>query len=102
MESLVRDHSVNHMNSNGLFTKYQHGFMEGWSCSTNLLATLDVWSDAVENGIPVDKIYLDFAKAFDTVPHQRLLNKLHGYGIRGKTYEWIKDFLFQQASASCS
>ena len=58
-----------------------------------LLATLDVWSDAVENGIPVDTIYLDFAKAFDTVPHQGLLNKLHSYGIRGKTYEWIKYFL---------
>ena len=41
----------------------------------------------------MDTIYLDFAKAFDTVPHQRLLNKLHSYGIRGKTYEWIKDFL---------
>ena len=93
MESLVRDHIVKHMNTNSLFTKYQHGFMEGRSCSTNLLATLDVWSDAVENGIPVDTIYLDFAKAFDTVPHQRLLNKLHSYGIRGKTYEWIKDFL---------
>ena len=48
MESLVCDHIVRHMNSNGLFTKYQHGFMEGPSCSTNLLlATLDVWSDAV-------------------------------------------------------
>ena len=59
----------------------------------SLVCDLDVWSDAVENGIPVDTIYLDFAKAFDTVPHQRLLNKLHGYRVRGKTYEWIKDFL---------
>ena len=38
----------------------------------------------------MDTIYLDFAKAFDTVPHQCLLNKLHGYGIREKAYEWIK------------
>ena len=62
----MRDHIIKHMNTNSLFTKYQHGFMEGRSCSTNLLATLDVWSDAVENGIPMDTIYLDFAKAFDT------------------------------------
>ena len=87
MESLVCDHMVKHMNSNGLFTKYQHGFMEGWLCSTNLLATVNVWSDAVENGIPVDNIYLDFAKAFDTVPHQRLLNKLHSYEIREDTFK---------------
>ena len=57
MESLVRDHIVKHMNSNGLFLKYQHGFMEGQSCSTNLLATLDVWSDAAENGILVDNCW---------------------------------------------
>ena len=36
---------------------------------------------------------MDFAKAFDKVPHQRLLAKLHVYGIKGKIYEWIKDFL---------
>ena len=62
------------MNSNGLFMKYEYGFMEGRSCSTSLLATLDAWSHAVENLIPVDTIYLDFAEDFDTVPHQRLLN----------------------------
>ena len=93
MKSLVRVHIVKQMSRNGLFKKYQHGFMKGRLCSTNLLATLDVWSDAVENGVPMDIINLDFAKAFATVPHQRLLNKLHGYGIRGKAYEWIKDFL---------
>ena len=92
MKSFVHDHIIKHMNSNGLNTKYQHGFMEGRSCSTNLLATLDVLLESVENGIPVDTIYLDFAKAFDTVAHQRLLNKIHGYGIRGKTCTWIKDF----------
>ena len=41
----------------------------------------------------MDTVYLDFAKAFNTVLHQRLLNKLHGYGIRSKAHEWIKDFL---------
>jgi ribonuclease P/MRP protein subunit RPP40 len=38
-------------------------------------------------------VYLDFEKAFDKVPHQRLLLKLHAYGIRGKYLEWIKNFL---------
>ena len=43
--------------------------------------------------VPVDAAYLDFRKAFDSVPHQRLLSKLHGYGIRGNTYDWISSFL---------
>ena len=59
MELLVRDYIVS---SNSLFIKYQHSFMKGRSCSTNLLAILDVWSEAMENRIPVDTIYLDFTK----------------------------------------
>ena len=49
--------------------------------------------EAVDSNEDVDIIYLDFAKAFDKVPHKRLLNKLWGYGIRGKVHSWIKVFL---------
>ena len=48
---------------------------------------------ALDRGEDVDVIYLDFAKAFDKVPHKRLLRKLSGYGIKGKVYNWIKEFL---------
>ena len=51
--------------------------------------TLFFYSEAIDRGDSVDVIYLDFAKAFDKVPHQKLLAKLHGYGIRGKIYKWI-------------
>ena len=50
-------------------------------------------TEAIDRGEEVDVIYLDFAKAFDKVPHKRLLSKLKGYGIKGKIYDWIKDFL---------
>ena len=46
--------------------------------------------------IPVDAVYLDFRKAFDTVPHKRLINKLHGYGIRGPVLRWVEDFLSER------
>ena len=46
----------------------------------------------VDGGV-VDTIYLDFAKAFDTVAHNRLLKKLHAYGIRGKMLNWISEFI---------
>ena len=75
------------MSDNELFAASQHGFISGRSCSTNLLAVLDRWTEAIDMGLPVDAVYLDFAKAFDSVPHQRLLNKLHGYGIEGKLLE---------------
>ena len=47
----------------------------------------------LDKGIPTDSIYLDFSKAFDTVPHQRLLIKLEGYGISDHVLNWIRDFL---------
>jgi len=54
---------------------------------------MDLWTDILDKGGTVDALYLDFAKAFDTVPHQRLLIKLEGYGVNGKLLEWFKDFL---------
>ena len=48
----------------------------------------------IDNSIPTDAVYLDFSKAFDCVPHKRLMSKLYAYGIRGEIYNWIKDFLY--------
>ena len=47
-------------------------------------------TEVIDRGDDVDLIYLDFQKAFDKVPHNRLLIKLRGYGIKGKLYAWIK------------
>ena len=58
--------------------------------------TVRIYGDitqAIDNGNDVDVIYPRFCKAFDRVPHTRLLRKLHGYGIRGSLYSWIKEFL---------
>ncbi len=81
------------MKHNKLFSTFQHGFMEGRSCLTNLLTTLDEWTRILEDKTSLDCIYLDFMKAFDTVPHQRLLKKLHGYQIQGRVHAWVKEFL---------
>ena len=58
-----------------------------------MLYYLDECLKKIASGNVVDAIYLDFSKAFDTVPHRRLLGKLEAYGICGSTYNWIKDFL---------
>ena len=93
MESIIRDHLLEHFEENQLLSDCQHGFVRGRSCSTNLLAVLDLWTQTLDEEGSIDTIYLDFAKAFDTVPHERLLRKLQGYGIEGHLLSWVRDFL---------
>ena len=93
LERLIRDELVSHMKANNLFSCSLHGFLAGRSCTTQLLEFLEDIITALDNGEDVDVIYLDFCKAFDKVPHKRLLRKLWGYGIRGNVHAWIQDFL---------
>ena len=60
---------------------------------TQLLTTLEIWSEILDSGAPIDTIYLEFRKAFDKVPHQRLLGKLEAYVISGNTLGSIRNFL---------
>ena len=60
---------------------------------TNLLAYLESVTKHVDSGLPVDTVYFDFAKAFDKVPHRRLLMKLKAHGIDGVVLEWIRRWL---------
>ena len=92
-ESIIRDHIMSYLLSNELLSKSQHGFLPKRSCFTNLLTAIETWSDAIDRGINIDCIYLDFAKAFDKVPHKHLLTKLKAYGISGKIICWIESFL---------
>ena len=67
--------------------------MTGRSTTLQLLRAMDDWTEALDKNNEVDIIYLDFKKAFDTVPHQRLFKVLHQLGIGGKTHDWIRSFL---------
>ena len=93
MESLVKDAIITHMEKNKLIADQQHGFIAGRSCTTQLISTLEDWTKILDDGECVDAIYMDLKKAFDSVPHQRLLAKLKGYGIKGKLLKWIETFL---------
>ena len=93
MERLIRDAVMTHMTENDLLSPKQHSFIQGRSCVTQLLAVLDSWTLALDEGGNIDTIYIDFAKALDTVPHQCLLMKLRGYGIEGRILTWIEAFL---------
>ena len=71
----------------------QHGFHRGHSCQTQLLATTHKWAKPLNKGVSTHVIYLNFPKAFDSVPRQRLLMKLDCMGIRGNLLSWIAAFL---------
>ena len=81
------------MTSNNLFSNAHHGFISGRSCITQLLGYIEDLTEAIDNSEDVDVIYLDFCKAFDKVPHRRLVYKLEQYGIKGDLLLWIKNFL---------
>ena len=93
LESIVRDKIVSHMMTNNLFCDEQHGFVPGRSCVTQLLCVMEMWTNSLNSREEIDCIYLDFQKAFDTVPHARLISKLKAYGMEGPLIRWITNFL---------
>ena len=87
---------VRHLKDNKLINKSQHGFMGKQPCLTNLLEILEYITNQIDEGNPVDVIYLDFQKAFDKVPHARLICKLKAHGISGKILTWIENWLLNR------
>ena len=71
LETLIRDHMVEFLVKHNFINTYQHGFLKARSCLTNLLCFSEEITKWVDDGSPVDVVYLDFQKAFDKVPHQR-------------------------------
>ena len=79
-----------YLSENNLLSPVQHGFRSKHSCQTQLLHR---WLTTLNNNARAHVIFLDFSKAFDTVPHQRLLIKFENLGIRGQLLNWIKAYL---------
>jgi hypothetical protein len=76
LESILRDALMSHLTANSLLNQSQHGFMPGKSCTTNLLEFMEKTTKVINAGLPFDIVFLDFAKAFDKVPREQLLEKL--------------------------
>ena len=93
LERLIKDHMVDFLVKHKLLNSSQHGFLKARSCLTNMLCFLEEITKWIDMGSPVDIIYLDFQKAFDKVPHQRLLLKLKAHGIGDSISDWIEQWL---------
>ena len=86
-------HIVNYLERHKLLTTLQHGFRKAHSCESQLLITIDDLITAYDSKVQTDVGILDFSRAFDTVPHERLMGKLAHYGIQEPTNQWIRAFL---------
>nr|VZI15725.1 unnamed protein product [Spirometra erinaceieuropaei] len=80
MERIIKRELMRFLEQNHLLCDAQHGFRRGRSCLTNLLYCLEQWTRAIDERNVVHVAYIDFKKAFDSVPHQRLLYKLSRIG----------------------
>ena len=94
LEKIVKMAITSHLIQNNLLRSSQHGFLPKKSCLTNLLHCMEEVTTILDSGESADILYLDFAKAFDKVPHKRLIMKVKAFGIDGEILEWIKAWLF--------
>ena len=69
------------------------------SCETQLIELTEEITKNLDNSIQTDIIILDFAKAFETVNHSLVIQKIHSYGIKGKSNKWINNFLADRKQA---
>ncbi len=93
MESVIADRIVDHLESNNLLGDSQHGFRRKRSCLTNLLEFFHHMLSVFDVSRAIDILYLDFKKAFDKVPHKRLMSKVRALGVGGRVADWIEHWL---------
>ena len=93
LESIIKSAVMEHCKDSNIFADSQYGFRERRGCILQLLTVFDTWSKYIDSDIPVDTVFLDFRKAFDSVPHKRLLLKLERLGVSGNVLKWISSFL---------
>ena len=92
-EHIVTSNVLNHLDEHHILTDCQHGFRARRSCETQLLTLAQELIAGLDKRHQHDMIILDFSKAFDRVPHERLMVKLGHYGIKGATQRWTRAFL---------
>ena len=93
LERLIYNRIFGFIESNNLLSSHQYGFRPGYSCTSQLIHLFHEWAKALDKRLPTDVIFLDFEKAFDSVPHDRLLLKLERFGITGSLLSWLSNFL---------
>ena len=93
LEKIIKVQLLKHLEESEYISDHQHGFTAKRSCLTNLLHATEELIKKYDSGHIIDEIFLDFSKAFDKVPHQRLIYKLKRAGVNETALSWIESFL---------
>ena len=93
MEKILRDNMASFLVENNLLSNYQFGFIKGRSTTLQLLNVLNDWTQTIESKNFTDCIYMDYQKAFDKVPHNRLISKLKAYKFNAELLDWVRSYL---------
>lgn len=90
---IILKYILTHLENSNIITYLNPGFRSGYSCETQLLTIVHHLPTNHDFGTQIGMGILDFSKAFDTVPHKKLLHKLELYDVTGSIYRWLGDFL---------
>ena len=93
IEKIIRNKITSYMTTNNLICKNQYGFVKKRSTTLQLLGLVEAWTKALDDGYEINTIYMDFQKAFDKVPHKKLLHKIKYYNICDTLVSCIQSFL---------
>ena len=92
-ELLIHHQLYHYHDSNNLLSSAQFGFRPRHNTQDVLLKSVDDWKMALDRNEFVATVMIDLSKAFDTIDHSLLLNKLEVYGVRGANLKWFSDYL---------
>ena len=93
LEHIIHSSIMQFFDHHNILFDMQHGFRKSRSCESQLILTIQDLAKGIDDKAQIDAVLLDFSQAFDKVPHNRLVSKLHYYGICGWTLSWIHSFL---------
>ena len=100
-ELIIHHKVLSYLLSNSLLSSSQYGFLPKRSACSQLLSCVDEWLWAYVNNKTVDVLYMDIAKAFDSVSHTKLVRVLKSYGISDNVVAWVEEFLFNRKQHVC-
>jgi len=101
LEKLAFNRLSTYIEGNNLLSMYQYGFRKNHSTDNPMLKLVNYITNAWERKEHVIGIFCDLKKAFDTVDHAILLEKLYKFGIKGTSYEWFKSYLLNRQQLIC-
>ena len=93
LEKVMYDKMIDFINKHNILFENQYGFRSQHSTSLALIRLIDQISSSIDSKKFCAGIFLDLSKAFDTVNHEILLNKLENYGFRGTALQWVRNYL---------